>query len=74
MVPTSSPTAVEAEPMYAKLRQTETLELREARGFFAKLSWAALNIAFVYPIPIPPWAASNRGGGGRAPPKYSRKF
>ena len=34
MVPTFSPTAVVAEPKYAKLRQTETPELREARGLF----------------------------------------
>ena len=48
MVPTFS---------YSKLRQTETPELREARDFFAEPSWAALNIAFVYPKPS--WAASN---------------
>ena len=57
MVPTFSPTAVVAEPTYAKLRQTETPELREARDFFAKPSWAALNTAFVYPKPS--WATSN---------------
>ena len=34
IVPTLSPTAVVAEPTCAKLRQTEALELREARDFF----------------------------------------
>ena len=34
IVLTFSPTAVVAEPTYAKLRQTETPELREARDFF----------------------------------------
>ena len=58
MVPTFSPTEVVAdEPTCAKLRQTETPELREARDFFAKPSWVALNTAFVYPEPS--WAASN---------------
>ena len=59
MVPTFSPTAVVAEPAYAKLRQTETPELREARALFCKPSWAAWNTAFVYPKPKPSWAASN---------------
>ena len=58
MVPTFSSTAVVAEPTYAKLRQTETPELREARDFFfPKPSWAALNTAFVYPKPS--WETSN---------------
>ena len=55
MVPTFSPTAVVAAPTYAKLRQTETLAghraARSARFFLANPSWAALNIAFVYPKP-----------------------
>ena len=34
MVPAFSPTEVVAEPEYAKLRQTETPELHEARVFF----------------------------------------
>ena len=57
MVPTFLPTEVVAEPTYAKFRQTETPALCEARDFFAKPSWAALNTAFVYPKPS--WAASN---------------
>ena len=51
MGPTFSPTGVAPEPTYAKLRQTETPELREAHDFFAKPSWAVLNAAFVYPTP-----------------------
>ena len=36
MVPTFSPTAVVAEPTYAKLRKAEAPELCEARDFFAE--------------------------------------
>ena len=37
MVPTFSPTEVAAEPTYAKLRQTETPDLREALFFLLNL-------------------------------------
>ena len=36
MVPTFSPTEVVAEPAYAKIRKTETPELREARDFLCQ--------------------------------------
>jgi len=57
MVATFSHTAVVAEPKCAKLRKAEAPELREARDFFSKPSWAALNAAFVYRKTS--WAASN---------------
>ena len=65
MVPTLSPTAVVAEPTYAKLRQTEIPELREARGFL-------LNPRG--PPSIPPSFILNLHGPPQIPPSFKPGF
>ena len=66
MVPTLSPTAVVAEPTYAKLRQTEIPELREAPDFFLP------NLRG--PPSMPPSFILNLHGPPQIPPSFKPGF